>query len=83
MPDSNQLAINLIAAVLRGEVSTTKEFTRRMYELPRLPDASPAAKALHQAHHYVDDADIRAKDPSYEQLQTKKLTEILEALKLG
>lgn len=79
----NESAIKFITSVLNGEVAEVREFTRQVSKLPQFSETSPVATALHQVHHYVDDADIRRRDPTYHEKQTAELSELLEALKRG
>jgi hypothetical protein len=37
-------------------------------------------KAWHRLNHYVDDADIRAREPSYEAAQKRQLQKYLDAM---
>lgn len=74
-------AIELIEAVLRGELSDPREFTRRVEILPTFTEHSDVAVLLHQAQHYVTDADVFSKDPAYQKMQTKNLVELVNRLK--
>ncbi len=82
MSDEKGKVIELIEAVLRGEISDPREFTKLVATLPAITEQSDVAVALHQAHHFVTDADIFTKDPAYQKLQKKKLVELVDKLKV-
>jgi hypothetical protein len=82
MSDEKDKVIELIEAVLRGEISDPREFTRRVATLPVFAEEPDVAVALHSAHHFVTDADIFSKDPAYQKLQKKKLVELVDRLKV-
>jgi hypothetical protein len=76
----NYAAAALIEDVLTGKVTGREEFHARARKLQIKAD-SEAAIELHQAGHYLDDADIRARDPEFARLQEEGLREAIRRLR--
>jgi hypothetical protein len=75
-------AIAIVEAVLLGEISTRSELNERIGRLNvRVKD--DIDDALHQAGHYVDDADIRQRDLEYAEAQKAELELTLQRLRLA
>jgi hypothetical protein len=74
-------AAKLVEDVLSGLVHTRKEFNRRVSEIVHSVMNSDLASDLHQVGHFLDDADIRARDPVYAEMQVREMKELLLRLR--
>lgn len=62
----------IIEDVITGRVTSRADFAARCAELDGVLDATCAAH-LHEAGHYLDDADIRRRDERYGVSQRRRL----------
>lgn len=77
---SKEAAARLVEDVLSGVTHSRGEFNQRVAEMSVEPH-SVLALEIHQVGHYLDDADIRERDPEYAEAQTRALREILAWLR--
>jgi hypothetical protein len=66
-----------LANLLEGKMSAD-EFERKLEALPR-----EMGQVLCDLSHYLSDADIRQKDPTYAEMQNNELRKLIELIRSG
>lgn len=67
--------VELLRGALRGERLCREELVKRIDQAN-----GPEQIALHQLLHWVEDADVRARDPGYAELLRVELSRLLSEL---
>jgi hypothetical protein len=73
MDDANTKVLRMLDACLRGEALTAEQLSAldASSDLP-----PPLASAVHELHHFADDADLRSRDPEYVEHWRQRLEKI-------
>ena len=74
-----QRVVDLIAMVMNEDITSWRDLERRLACFEHELDETEAI-AVHQARHYVADADIRTRDPGYAASSREELNAILSEL---
>jgi len=77
MDDAKTMVLRMLDACIRGEAFSSEQLSA----LDRRSDLPPRlVSAVHELHHFAEDADIRSRDPEYVEYWRYRLVEIRERL---